>query len=76
MIPKENKPHNIGKTLIKHCMSKAAGHVLEKTYSKNMAKILLLDFPITTPINELAKDMECQVLKKLQVPLFLFNLMW
>ena len=31
MRAKENKPYNIGKTLIKQCMSKAAGLVLGKT---------------------------------------------
>ena len=64
------KPHNIGKTLIKPCMSKAASFVLEKTYCKKMAKISLSDSTIKTSIDEFAKDMECQVLEKLQASLF------
>ena len=69
MIAKE-KLYNIGETLIKPSMSKAAGLVLGKTYNKKMAKISLSDFTIKTTIDELAKDMECQVLKKLQASPF------
>ena len=76
MIAKEKKPHNIGETLIKPCMLKAVGFVLGKTYSKKITKISLGDSTIKTPINELAKYMECKVLKKLQASLFLFNSMW
>ena len=72
MIAKNKKSYNIGKTLIKSCMLKAAGLVLVKTYSKEMAKILLSDFIIKTPIDKLAKDIECQVLRKVQPSLF-FN---
>ena len=35
-----------------------------------MAKISLSDFRIKTPIDELAKDIECQDLKKLQAKPF------
>ena len=70
MIAKEKKLYNIGETLIKPSMSKAAGLVLGKTYNKKMAKISLSDFTIRTTIDELAKDMECQVLKKLQASPF------
>ena len=65
--------HNIGKTLINPCMSKTpAGLVLGKPYSKKRAKILLSNCMIKTPIDELAKDMKCQVLKNFQASL-LFN---
>ena len=66
MIAKEKKPYYVGKTLIKPCMSKAAGLVL----GKKMAKISLSDSAIKTLIDELVKDIECQVLKKLQPSLF------
>ena len=65
MISKEKKPHNIGERLTKPRMLKAAGLVLRKAYSEEIAKILLSDSTIKTPIDELAKDIECQVLKKL-----------
>ena len=67
MIATEKKPHNIGKTLIKPSMFKAAGLVLEKTYSKKMAKILLSDCTIKTPIDKLAKNIEGQVFQKLSI---------
>ena len=51
-------------------MLKAADLVLGKTYSKKMAKISLLDSMIKSAIDELAKDIECQILKKLQATLF------
>ena len=65
MITKEKKSHNIGKTLIKTCMLKAAGLVLEETYSEKIAKISLPNSTITTPTDKLAKNIECQVFKKL-----------
>ena len=76
IFDKEKKHHNISETLIKSCMLKAAGLVLEKTYSKKTVKISLSDSTIETPINELAKDMEYKFLKKLQASLFLLNSMW
>ena len=60
MIAKEKKPHNIGKTLIK---PKAVGLVLEKTCSKKMANILLSDYAIKTPIDELAKKLSVKFSK-------------
>ena len=66
MIAREKRSHNIGETFIKPCMLKADGLVLGKTYSKTMAKTSLSESMIKTPIDELAKDMECQVFKKLQ----------
>ena len=60
-------------------MLKAAGLVLAKTYSKKMAKISLCyylsDTMIKTPIDELAKDIQCKVFKKLHALPFLFILM-
>ena len=74
MIAKLKKPYNVGEILIKPSMSKAAGLVLgKKALSKKMTKTLLSDSTIKTPIDELAKDREYQVLKKLKVSLF-FNL--
>ena len=74
MISKEKKSHNIGETLIKPCMLKAAGLLLGSTYRK-MAKISLLDSTINTPIDELAKNIMCQVLKKLQAFFCQFKVM-
>ena len=62
MIAIEKKSHNISETLVEPCMLKAAGLVLQKTYIKKMA---LSDFTIKTPIDKLAKEVECQVSKKL-----------
>ena len=44
MIAKENKPHNISKTLIKQCMSKAAGLVLENNIKQEDGKNFTLGF--------------------------------
>ena len=55
-------------------MLKAAGFALRKTYSKKMAKILHSDSMIKTRVDELVKDSECKVLKKLQALSF-FNSM-
>ena len=72
MIAKEKKPYNVGETMIKAFMFKAADRVLEKTYSKKLAKIT--GSTIKTPIDELAKNIDYQVLKKLQASPF-FNSM-
>ena len=74
MIAKVKKPYKIDERLIKPCMFKEANLILEKTYCKKMAKISLSDCTIKTPVDELAKDAECQVLKKLQPsPFFSFQ---
>lgn len=65
MIAQEKKPHSIGETLIKPCMLKAARLVLGETNSKKLAKISLSDSTIKTRIDELAQDIECQVLEKI-----------
>ena len=65
MIAIEKKSHNICKTFIKTCMLKAADLVLEKTYTKKMAKISLLDCTIKTPTDKFPKSIECQVFKEL-----------
>ena len=65
MIATEKKSHNNGETLIKPCMLKVVGLALEKTYSKKIAKISLSDFMIKTHIDKVAKEIECQVFKKL-----------
>ena len=49
MITIEKKSHNIGETLNKPCMLKAAGPVLKKTYCKKLAKSLHSDCTIKTP---------------------------
>ena len=77
MIAKEKKPHNIGETLIKPCMLKAAAwSCFEKTYCKKITKIFLLDSTIKLPIDELAKDIECQVLKKCVAIVYLRKNCW
>jgi len=70
MIAKEKKPHTIGETLIKPCMLKAASLVLGEASSTKLGKISLSDSSIKIRINELAKDIECQVLKKVHVSPF------
>ena len=65
MIAQAKKPHNIGETLIKPCMLKASSLVLGKSNSKKLAKISLSDSTIKTRIDELANDIECQVLQKI-----------
>ena len=71
-ITKEKKFLNFG-NLIKLCMLKAAGLLLETSHRKKMAKILLSDYTIKTPVDELAKAIECQVLKILQTNFFLIK---
>ena len=66
MIAQVKKPHNIGETLIKPCMIKAASLVLGVGSSNKLAKISLSDSTIKTSIDELANDIEFQVLQKIQ----------
>ena len=63
IIARAKKPHNIGETLIKPCMIKAASLVLGVASSNKLAKISLSDSTIKTCIDELANDIEFQVLK-------------
>ena len=65
MIAQAKKPHNIGETLIKPCMLKASSLVLGESNSKKLAKISLSESTIKTRIDELANDIECQVLQKI-----------
>ena len=66
MISQVKKPHNIGKTLIKPCMIKAASLVLGVASSNKLAKISLSYSTIKTRIDELANDIKFQVLRKIQ----------
>ena len=66
MIAQAKKPHNIGETLIKSCMIKAASLVLGVASSNKLAKIFLSDSTIKTRIDELASDIEFQVFKKIK----------
>ena len=65
MIAQAKQPHNIGETLIKPCILKASSLVLGESNSKKLAKISLSDSTIKTRIDELANDIECQVLQKI-----------
>jgi len=60
------KPHNIGETLIKPCMIKAAALVLGVASSNKLTKISLSDSTIKTRIDELASDIEFQVIQKIK----------
>ena len=74
MIAQAIKPHSIGKTIIKPCMLKAINLVLGKTSTKKLAKISLADSTIKTCIDELANDIEHQVLQKVQaLPFFVIQ---
>ncbi|XP_076806253.1 protein FAM200C-like [Clavelina lepadiformis] len=64
MSAQEKKLHNIGETLIKQCMLKLITLVLGETNSKKLAKIPLSDSAINTRIDELAMDIEIQVLER------------
>ena len=64
-IAQAKKLHNIGETLIKLCMLKASSLVLGESNSKKLAKISLSDSTIKTRIDELANDIERQVLQKI-----------
>nr|XP_039272720.1 protein ZBED8-like [Styela clava] len=66
MIARAKKPHNIGETFIKPCMLKAASLVLGEKNSKKLANISLSDSTMKTRIDELAKDIELQVLEKIR----------
>ena len=70
-IAQAKKPHNIGKTLIKLCMLKATSLDFGETNSKKLPKISLSNSTIKTSIDELANDIECQVLQKMQASPFL-----
>ena len=71
MIAQVKKPHNIGETLIKPCMIKAASLVLGVASSNKLAKISLSYSTIKTRIDELANDIKLQVLQKIQESSFL-----
>ena len=66
MIAQVKKPHNIGKTLIKPFVIKAASLVLGVASTNKLAKISLSEFTIKTRIDELANDIEFQVRKELK----------
>lgn len=70
MITRAKKPHNIGETLIKPCMLKAASLVLGEISSKKLAKVSLSDSTMKTRIDELAEDIEFQVLEKVRASPF------
>ena len=64
------KKHNIGETLIKPSMLKATNLVFGETNSKKLAKISLSNYTLKTRIDELANDIECKVLQKMQASPF------
>ena len=66
MIAQAKKPHNIGETLVKPCMIKVPSLVLGVASSNKLAKISLSDSTIKTDIDELANDIEFQVLQKIK----------
>ena len=71
MIAQAKKPHNIRETLIKPCMIKAPSLVLGVASSIKLAKISLSNSTIKTGIDELANDIEFQVLQKIkELPFF------
>ena len=51
-------------------MLKATGLVLGETNSKKLVKISLSNSTIKTRINELANDIECQILQEMQASPF------
>ena len=70
MIAQAKKPHNLGETLKKPCMLKAASLVLGETNSKKLAMISLSDSTTKTRIDELSNDIELQVLEKIHASPF------
>ena len=71
MIALAKKPHNIGETLIKPCMLTVTSLVFEEANSKKLAKISLSDSTVKSRIDEMAEDIELQLLEKLnKSPLF------
>nr|XP_039257154.1 protein ZBED8-like [Styela clava] len=70
MIAKQKKPHSIGETLIKPSILKAASLVLGEASSKKLAKISLSDSTIKTRIDEIAHDIELQVIEKIKLSPF------
>ena len=65
MIALAKKLHNIGETLIKPSMIKAASLALGKATSSKLTQISLSDSTIKTRIDKLAKDIEFQVFEKI-----------
>ena len=57
------KPHNIGKTLIKPCMLTAASLVLKEATGE-LVKNSLSDYTKKTRIHEITQDIELKVLEK------------
>ena len=73
MITKEKKSHNIGEALIKPCMLKAAGVLLETTYRKKIMKISLSNSTIKTCIHEHAKTLSVKFSKNYKSGFFLIQ---
>ena len=74
MIAQAKNPYDIGETLIKPCMLKATSLVFGETNSKKLAKISPSNSTAKTRIDELANDIESQVLQKMQAsPFFAFH---
>ena len=64
LIALAKRPHNNRDTLIKPCVLKAASLGLGEANRKELAKISFSDSTVKIRINEIAEDIEFQVLKK------------
>ena len=66
MTAQAKKPNSIGKTLIKPRMLNATSLVLGEIKSQKLAKVSPFNSTIKTRIDELANDIRCQVVQKMQ----------
>ena len=68
LIVLAKKPHDIRKTFIKPCMVKATSLGFGEANRKELKKILFSDSTVKTRIDEIAEDIDLQVLEKIKKP--------
>lgn len=66
MIAKAKKPHNIGETLVKPCILRAAKLLLPQESYNKLTKISLSDSTVKNRIDEMAEDIKIQVAEKVK----------
>ena len=71
LIERRKKPHNIGETLVKPCILTAAKILLGEDSYQKLSKISLSDSTVKLRIDEMADDINTQVLEKVRSSPFL-----
>ncbi|CAH1956793.1 unnamed protein product [Acanthoscelides obtectus] len=67
MIVKQNKPHTIGKELIKPCVLKATQIILVEDAEQDMNSTFLSNNTVKRRIDDIAADIESQIINKVKL---------